>query len=49
MYYREFTKAVAAQVVREILDSAEPWFALECVKQFLNNEATYEEIMAEIE
>lgn len=48
MYYREFTKAAAAEVVREILDNAEPWLALECVSQFLRNEATYEEIMAVI-
>ena len=46
MYYSEFTKAAAAEAVREILDNAAPWLALECIKQFLNDEATYEEIMA---
>lgn len=46
MYYSEFTKAAAAEVVREILDNMDPWLALECVKQFLNNDATYEEIVA---
>lgn len=46
MYYSEFTKAAAAEFVREILDNAEPWLALECVKQFLNNEATSDEIEA---
>lgn len=46
MYYSEFTKAAAAEFVREILDNMAPWLALECVKQFLNDEATYEDIVA---
>lgn len=46
MYYSEFTKAAAAEVVREILDNMDPWLALECVHQFLRNDATYEEIVA---
>jgi hypothetical protein len=45
MYYSEFTKAAAAEIVREILDNMEPWLALACVQQFLNDEATYGEIV----
>lgn len=49
MYYSEFTKAAAADIVREILDNAAPWLALELVRQFLTESATYEDILEVLE
>lgn len=37
MYYRDCTKYYATEVIREILDAAEPWVALELIEQFLDN------------
>lgn len=44
MYYRDCTKYYATEVIREILDAAEPWEALELIEQFLDNRINTDEI-----
>ena len=44
MYYRDCTKAYAVEIIKEILEYAEPWRALELVEQFLGNEINTDEI-----
>lgn len=44
MYYRDCTNAYAVEVIKEILEYAEPWRALDLVKQFLDNQINTDEI-----
>lgn len=44
MYYRDCTKAWAVEFIKEILENAEPWRALELVEAFLSNQMNTDEI-----
>lgn len=44
MYYRDCTNAYAVEVLKEILEYAEPWQALELVEKFLANQINTDEI-----
>lgn len=44
MYYRDCTSAYAVEVIKEILEYAEPWRALELVEKFLANQINTDEI-----
>ena len=48
MYYRDCTKAYAVEVIREILDNAQPGRALELVEQFLAGQINTDEIGNEL-
>ena len=44
MYYKDCTKNYAVEVIKEILEYAEPRRALELVAQFLDNQINTDEI-----
>lgn len=48
MYYRDCTSAYAAEVIKEILEYAEPWRALQLIEEFMANRINTDEIGNEL-
>lgn len=44
MYYRDCTSAYACEVIKEILEYAEPWRALQLIEEFMANRINTDEI-----
>lgn len=48
MYYRDCTKAYAVNVLKEIMEEAPAWRAMELIEAFVSNIITTDEIVESI-